>query len=59
MCGAALAFRGIGIFEVGLAVFLGRYGYLVDHLVPTGPLAAEDRKDQVDMLRRRLNPIKL
>ena len=44
--GAALAFRGIGVFEVGMAVFQGRLGYLVDHLVLTGVLAAKE-KDQI------------
>ena len=59
ICGTALAFRGIGIFEVGMAVFLGRLGYLVDHMVPTGPLAAKSREDLMDIMRRRLRPVLL
>ena len=59
MCVLALAFRGIGVFEVGMAVFLGRLDYLVDHLIPAGPLAVKDRAELMNILRRRLRPVHL
>ncbi len=53
---AALAFQGIGVFEVGLAVFLGRYDYLLDHLVTPGA-AGKERSELAAMLKSRLRPI--
>ena len=53
---AALAFRGIGVFEVGLAVFLGRYEYLVDHLASPG-LAGREQSELIGLLRARLRPV--
>ena len=56
---AALAFKGIGVFEVGLAVFLGRLEYLVDHLITLGSaLAGRDRSELVRVLESRLRPIR-
>jgi hypothetical protein len=54
----ALCFEGIGFFDVGLAVFTGRLGWLADRIVPCGPRqAARGHKEWVALLRRRLQPI--
>ncbi|KAL6781577.1 hypothetical protein ACKKBF_B08580 [Auxenochlorella protothecoides x Auxenochlorella symbiontica] len=53
-----LIFRGLGFFDVGVAVFTGNYDLLHDHLVKYTPaLAAAGRCDVEAMLRRRLAPI--
>jgi hypothetical protein len=55
---AALAFRGIGFFDVGLAVFTGRLGWLADRIVPCGPKqAARSRQEWVQLLQHRLQPV--
>jgi hypothetical protein len=55
---AALCFEGIGFFDVGLAVFTGRLGWLADRVVPCGPKqAARTREEWVALLRRRLQPV--
>lgn len=54
----ALVFEGIGFFDVGLAVFTGRLGWLAERIVPCGPRqAARSRDEWVALLRRRLQPI--
>ncbi|KAF8063047.1 REE1 [Scenedesmus sp. PABB004] len=54
----ALVFRGVGFFDVGLAVFTGRLGWLADRVVPCGPRqAARSREEWVALLRRRLEPV--
>lgn len=52
----ALVFRGLGFFEVGCMVFLGRYRTLALHVMPlcpalSSPLAAEQ------VLRQRVRPV--
>jgi hypothetical protein len=55
---AALAFKGIGFFDVGLAVFTGRLGWLADRTVPCGPKqAARSRQEWVQLLQHRLQPV--
>lgn len=59
LCVAALVFEKIGVFEVGLAVFLRRYDILVNHMVICGqPFASMDRDAMVKLLKSRLKPIK-
>lgn len=54
----SLCFEGIGFFDVGLAVFTGRLGWLADRVVPCGPRqAARAREEWVALLRRRLQPV--
>lgn len=54
----ALAFHGLGFFDVGLAVFTGRLGFLADHIVPCGPAqAARSREEWIALLQRRLAPV--
>lgn len=54
----ALAFKGIGFFDVGLAVFTGRLGWLADRIVPCGPKqAARSRQEWVQLLQHRLQPV--
>ena len=58
LCCAALVFHGIGVFEVGLAVFLGRFEFLVQHMLICGqPFASMDREALVRVLKSRLKPI--
>lgn len=55
---AALLFHGIGVFDVGLAVFTGNFSFLVDHIVPCGPKMTEMTYDElVSLLKDRLKPI--
>jgi hypothetical protein len=55
---AALVFEGIGWFDVGLAVLLRRYGFLIDHLVPYSErLAAMSRTELEALIRSRLRPV--
>lgn len=55
---AALCFNGIGYFDIGLAIFTGRLGWLADRIVPCGPKqAARSREDWVALLQRRLQPV--
>ncbi|BDA41658.1 hypothetical protein COCOBI_02-4390 [Coccomyxa sp. Obi] len=54
----ALVFQKIGVFEVGLAVFLGRFDFLVQHMLICGqPFASMDREVLVRVLKSRLKPI--
>ena len=54
---AGLAFTGLSVFEVGLAVFMGRLDFLVDHLlICGGELAEMSRCELKQMLKERLNP---
>lgn len=56
---AALVFRGIGFFDVGLAVFTRRYGFLVRHLVRySSRLAAKSDAELAALLRSRLAPVR-
>ncbi len=56
---AALVFEGIGVFEVGLGVFLGRLDSLVKHILICGqPLASMDSEALVELLRSRLKPVR-
>jgi len=53
-----LCFEGIGFFDVGVAVFTGRLGWLADRVVPCGPRQARrSREEWVALLRRRLQPV--
>ncbi|KAG2493498.1 hypothetical protein HYH03_008314 [Edaphochlamys debaryana] len=53
----ALAFRGIGFFDVGVMVFTGQLDKLASHIVPCGPKqAARSREEWVALLRHRLQP---
>ena len=55
---AGLAFAGLSVFDVGLAVFTGRMDLLVDHLlICGGKLAQMNRCDLKEMLRERLKPV--
>lgn len=55
----ALVFQGIGFFDVGLAVFMRRWGYLQRHLVRySKTLAAMSEDEVVAMLQDRLKPVK-
>ncbi len=55
---AGLAFTGINVFEVGLAVFMGRLDVLVDRLlICGGELAQMNRSELKHMLKERLNPL--
>ena len=54
---SALVFANIGFFDVGLAVFTGRLGWLAEHIVPCGPLQAKrNHDDWVCLLQQRLMP---
>ncbi len=56
---AALAFQGIGFFDVGLLVFTGQLHRLAGHVVPCGPRqAARSREQWVQLLRHRLQAAK-
>lgn len=55
---AALAFHGIGFFDVGVAVFTGRLGWLAERIVPCGPKQrARTTQEWVQLLRSRLAPV--
>ena len=55
---AGLAFEGLSVFEVGLAVFMGRMDLLVDHiLICGGELAQMSKAELKEMLRERLKPV--
>lgn len=54
----ALVFRGIGFFDIGVAVFTRRYRFLLDHLVRYNDyFAGLSDAQAVEMLRARLAPI--
>lgn len=58
-CITALVFQGVGFFDVGLAVFTGRLGWLADCIVPCGPKqGSRSKQDWVQLLQRRLQPVK-
>lgn len=53
-------FRGIQFFDVGLAVFLGKYDFLARHLVKYTPeLAAASPEQLRQMFKDRLRPVRL
>lgn len=57
---AALVFQGIGFFDVGLMVMLGRLDRLADHCLPCGATAEGEvlSKDAlVALMRTRLKPV--
>ncbi len=55
---AGLAFQGLSVFEVGLAVFMGRMDFLVDHiLICGGELGRMSKCELKEMLRERLRPV--
>lgn len=55
---AGIVFEGIGVFEVGMACFLGRLDWLAHRWVPCGPVtAALTHADKVAVLRQRLAPV--
>ncbi len=57
---AGLAFMGMSVFEVGMAVFLGRLDVLVDcMLICGGELSQMSRIELKAMLRQRLQPVPL
>lgn len=50
----------MSVFEVGLAVFMGRLDLLVDHLlICGGELAQMSRSELKQVLRERLRPVPL
>lgn len=54
---SALVFANIGFFDVGVAVFTRRLGWLADRVVPCGPKQARrSREDWVALLQQRLVP---
>ncbi len=56
---AAIVFEGIGIFDVGVAVFSGNLGFLADHMIPCGDkMASLTREQLIKLLRMRLRPVK-
>ena len=56
---AALVFRGIGFFDVGLAVFTRRYAFLLRHLSRySARLAEMSESELVGLLRSRLAPVR-
>ena len=56
---AALVFQDIGVFEVGLLVFLGRMDTLARHILPCDAAMAElSLSDRISLLKRRLEPIR-
>lgn len=58
VCVAALVFQGIGVFDVGLAVFTGNLRFLVDHMVLCGPKMTKMSHDElVSLLKDRLKPV--
>lgn len=57
-CLAALVFQGVGWFDVGLAVFIRRYGLLADKFVPySARFAALTREEVIQLLKSRLQPV--
>lgn len=55
---AALVFRGIGFFDVGVLVFTGQLAKLAAHIVPCGPAQRRRSKEQwVQLLKERLRPV--
>ena len=57
---AGLAFMGMSVVEVGMAVFLGRLDLLVDHmLICGGEMSKMSRIELKAMLRQRLQPVPL
>ncbi len=55
---AALVFHSLGFFDIGVAVFTGRLGYLADHIVPCGPRqVTRTREEWIALLKRRLRPV--
>ena len=57
---AGLVFKGIAFFDVGLAVFLGRYSHLCRHLLRCGPVTVGMSGDDItQMLQDRLKPIRI
>ena len=55
---AGIVFEGIGVFDVGMACFLGRLKWLAQRWVPCGPVtAALTHADKVAVLRQRLAPV--
>ena len=57
-CVAALVFEGVGWFDVGLAVFTGRYSFLADKFVPySARFAALSQLEIIQLLKSRLQPV--
>ena len=58
-CSAALVFEGIGFFDIGVAVFLRRFDYLVNHLRPLSASAAQmSRSETVSWLQTLIQPVR-
>lgn len=56
---AALVFKYVGVFDVGLNVFLGRLDYLAKFIVPCGPKqAARTHQEWVALMKHRLQPVR-
>ena len=56
---AGLVFEGVGFFDVGLAVFLGKYQKLTTHLVCcSSPILSLSYIDVMSLLTKQLEPIK-
>lgn len=54
---AALVFQGIGVFDVGLLVMMGRLHELAHHMLPCSAAMAElSMPGRVELLRSRLKP---
>ena len=55
---AALVFHKVGVFEVGLMVFMGRLDKLASHILPCDDdMAQLSISDRTSMLQSRLQPI--
>ncbi|KAK9810976.1 hypothetical protein WJX73_002930 [Symbiochloris irregularis] len=54
----ALVFEGIGVFEVGMLVFMGRLHVLAKHVLPCDVAMAElSMSERVELLQSRLKPV--
>lgn len=59
----ALAFRGLGFFEIGILAFAGQLGFLADRMMDIrGPKGLElvrgrTREEKIELLKHRLQPI--
>ena len=53
-CCAALTFVGIGVFDVGLQVMLGRLDRLADSCFVSGKLSKAER---IELMKSRLKPL--
>lgn len=52
----ALVFNGIGFFDVGVALFFHRHGFLADRYVNVGQ-KPRTREEVIELLKERLRPL--